>query len=377
MPKTIAVIGARLNSSRLPRKHLLDLAGQPLIARIIQRLSAVPEFDNIILATTADPYNQPLVELATASGWSVFPFDGDVNDLVGRIDAVVRQERAEMLVYVCGDSPLVEPTTISRMIQTLRDHPEAGTVHLDPGEHRYVIHEGFDIYRRSLWDRLVSLATRPHEREHVGASLKDRDDVRAVSLKEDPEFCQLHHRLSVDTPSDYRFMREVYRSWYAQHEADSLVSLAHVINRLQNEPELAAINATVHQKTLHQRSAAILLIGECGRLQRLLAIIEMLQDRYAAGVFLIIVGDRKDTSSDLCLIPHHQTHRASFSEVFTNRLKANPPDHLVVDLTDPATVELVSASGMAIKALEQEDKEIPPDPEAIAFLCRALIDAIE
>ena len=60
--KVLAVVAARLNSSRLPGKQLLDLAGEPLIERLFQRLQQVAEIDQLVLATTADPYNQPLLE---------------------------------------------------------------------------------------------------------------------------------------------------------------------------------------------------------------------------------------------------------------------------------------------------------------------------
>ncbi len=67
----LAVIGARLNSSRLPRKHMLDLAGKPLIARIFERLERVSVIDKLVLATTADDYNKPMVTWAEQAGKSV------------------------------------------------------------------------------------------------------------------------------------------------------------------------------------------------------------------------------------------------------------------------------------------------------------------
>ena len=80
MKKVLAVIGARLNSSRLPGKQLLDLAGKPLIERIFQRLEKIPQLSQIVLATTADDYNQPLLQWAQRVGKQVFAFEGDVND---------------------------------------------------------------------------------------------------------------------------------------------------------------------------------------------------------------------------------------------------------------------------------------------------------
>ncbi|MBT4812067.1 MAG: acylneuraminate cytidylyltransferase, partial [Thiotrichales bacterium] len=89
--KVLGVISARLNSSRLPAKQLLPLAGETMVGRLFQRLEKITLVDQWVLATTADDYNVPLVEWATAAQKSVFAYLGDVSDLVGRIDAIYRQ----------------------------------------------------------------------------------------------------------------------------------------------------------------------------------------------------------------------------------------------------------------------------------------------
>jgi len=172
MSKVLAVIGARLNSSRLPGKQLLDLAGKPLMERIFQRLEKIPQLSQIILATTADDYNQPLIQWAQHAGKQVFAFDGDVNDLLGRVDALVQLNRPEVVVYFCGDSPLIEPSTVANMIQALLDDPKADYVALENGiNNQKSIHVGFCAYSRRVWKQIVEHVTTPEEREHVGTSV--------------------------------------------------------------------------------------------------------------------------------------------------------------------------------------------------------------
>ena len=103
--KTIAIVGARLNSSRLPGKHLLHLAGKPMIERLWCRLTSSKEIDDIILATTADDYNRPLVNWSQDQNVNCFTFEGDVNDLMGRLDAVINTFQPQYIVYICGDCP--------------------------------------------------------------------------------------------------------------------------------------------------------------------------------------------------------------------------------------------------------------------------------
>ena len=100
--KTVAIIGARLSSKRLPGKQLLPLAGKPLISHIVTRLRQVEQIDEIIVATTNEPVNQPLCDWTDAEAVTAFAWDGDQNDVVGRVDAAFKASGARHFVYVCG-----------------------------------------------------------------------------------------------------------------------------------------------------------------------------------------------------------------------------------------------------------------------------------
>lgn len=315
MTSVLGVIGARLNSSRLPRKHLLDLAGKPLIARLFERLERIPEIDRLVLATTDDAYNRPLVEWGHVHGKDVFAYRGDVNDLVGRVDALVRSEQPQFVVYFCGDSPLIEPETVSHLLHALRAHPEADVVELEPPHGRKYIHEGFSVFRRAVWDRLVAEARVPEEREHVGASLRHfANRLTRASIADEPEFAAVEHRISVDTPSDHAFMSEIYRRWYAERAPTSIVSLKWVIGLLQRDSALAQINAHVRQKRVGDRSLAALIVCHAGagiglgHLMRSLVVARALQDKASAGVRLLIQGDSVQRA-DLELLPHRYVAR--------------------------------------------------------------------
>jgi len=309
--RVLAVIGARLNSSRLPKKHLLTLAGQPMIARICQRIERINEIDHVTIATTADDYNQPLVDWGAEAGKHVFAFQGDVNDLVGRVNAVVEQFNPDVVVYCCGDSPLIEPVTVSHLITALMSSPDADTVKLGvAADTRAYIHEGFSVYKRSVWDRIVTASTTPPEKEHVGIALKRfSHQLTMVDVPEDAIYATLQHRISVDTVSDYRFMQEIYRRWYFNHSQDSIVSLKWVIESLQKDSELRSLNAHVQQKTIEEKYKRILVVTQVGKtvglghLKRSIILAQALQEIAKANVALWIYGEQYD-SYDLSLIPH-------------------------------------------------------------------------
>ncbi|MCW8916120.1 MAG: NTP transferase domain-containing protein [Magnetovibrio sp.] len=298
--KIVAVIGARLNSSRLPGKQLLNLCGKPIIEHIFNRLDAVTEIDQVVLATTADDFNKPLVNWATDNNREVFPFAGDVNDLMGRIDVVFQETRPDILVYICGDSPLIEPPTLSRMLRAMLDHYEYDTVDvIPPDDGRRYIHEGFTIYTSAFWRTLMKLSESPDEREHVGfAKEKIPGGPKVFMAEPEPEiYSKSQHRISVDTPSDYQFMKTVYERWYANNGVETLVSLPWVIEQVLADENLRSINEQVEQKQVGEQFISVLLVTETGpgiglgHLRRVAVAARALQDYAKATVHVVVVGE--------------------------------------------------------------------------------------
>ena len=362
MNGVLAVIGARLNSSRLPGKQLLDLAGRPLIERIFQRLEHVPQLDRALVATTADDANRPLVEWARQAGREVFVYRGDADDVVGRVDTVVEREKPEIVLYVCGDSPLIDPETVARMIAALRNDPQADHVYLDALHGRQAIHEGFYPYRYHTWRWIVDAAANDkNEREHVGASIRHvLPRLRCIAVVDDDIFYRLQHRISVDTPSDYQFMAQVYRRWYDNHPATSIVSLPWVIALLEKDAALRAENSGVRQKGTKARSVKAVVVTQCGagvglgHLSRSIVVARALQDVISAGVRLLIQGDRVEHRG-LALLPHRflapEAELAAVdvedSDVVVFDLA---PAHVPHDLT--ALLALLKERGIATMAID-------------------------
>lgn len=299
--KTIAIIGARLNSSRLPKKHLLPLAGKPMIEQLWQRLGSSQEIDYSVLATTSDAYNASLVSWAEAQSVPVFSYGGDVNDLVGRIDAIVKEHAPDFLVYLCGDCPLIEPTFLDRGLQALKNQPTSDSTAFDNTVP--LIHEGAAFYSRAGWEKLVSLSTEKDAREHVGYGAKGKESTFSYAhTTDDPVYSTLQHRISIDTQADYRFMKEVYRQWYSKHESTSIVDLKWVIKELQRDPWLGQINAHVIQRQAKTPYETISLYCQAGpevglgHLMRMARVAELLNEYLALGVTLTVLGRTVSTN---------------------------------------------------------------------------------
>lgn len=367
MNKTVAIIGARLTSSRLPGKQLLPLIGKPVIGHIVDRLKAVPSIDQILIATTDDPSNAALCDWAKENNVTAFAWDGDVNDVVGRVDAAIRNVDADTIVYVCGDCPLIEPSTIHHLIKGSGYVSSNGLAMLQPAKSgRDYIHEGFDVFNRGFWNRMVDAAQEPFEREHIGAvyhHLKKVKPDELLLVDEDPKFAEVNHRLSVDTAQDYDFMNSVYQDWYAHNDPTSLVNLKWLVEKLKTDANLRAINAHVHQKSVKEVAYKIQVLCEAGQeiglghLSRACVITSALQEHIGADVDIQIRGEKNDYSK-LTHIRHSWVN--AFDDI------SQGVDAVIVDVKN-----IDAAFAAKLKALPQSvlkvgiDQSSDSDPQKI------------
>lgn len=294
---SVGIIGARLNSSRLPGKHLLPLNQKPLIEHLVARLHQCQNIDRLILATTSDEFNQPLIDWAKDHITCV-PYEGDVNDLMGRINNIVEQENPDFVTYICGDCPLVDPTFIDHGLHQLKQFPAFNKVNLKPEIKS--IHEGIEIYSRVGWDKLYAASTTPMTREHVGYAHKVTPCLNILEIDDSHDYSSINHRISVDTAADYEFMQRIYERWYQSHDQDLIVDLAWVQSQLIKNLDLASINTHVVQKdpkTNYQNVDIFCHVSEkigIGHLKRCSQIAKGLQEFLGFGTTIHIHGDKKN-----------------------------------------------------------------------------------
>ena len=113
---TIALVQARVSSKRLPGKVLRDIAGQPMIVRVMQRVQRCPGLDRVVLVTSVDPSDDPLSDLAHDRGWDCFR--GDLDDVLTRYLNAARAYGAQSIMRVTGDCPLWAPEVGARVLES-------------------------------------------------------------------------------------------------------------------------------------------------------------------------------------------------------------------------------------------------------------------
>ena len=160
----VAIIQARCGSTRLPNKVMMDIASQPMFSRVVQRARQAKTLTEVVLATSTDPRNEPLVTLAKRLG--IRCFRGSELDVLDRFVGAAHAFDADVVVRLTADCPLLDGAVIDRIVQVFQ-----GTIGVD-----YVSNtlectypDGLDVEvaSREALMRAHAEARIPSEREHV------------------------------------------------------------------------------------------------------------------------------------------------------------------------------------------------------------------
>lgn len=232
---TLAILQARLSSSRLPGKVLADLVGAPMILRQIERLQRASLLERIVVATSHEASDDPLAEVLDQAGIAVHR--GDLHDVLGRFGTALEQwDGAVDVVRLTADCPLADPDVIDATIDL---HRTSGADYTSNVSEPRTFPKGLDvevITTRALRLALAE-AVDPYDREHVTPFLyrhPERFRLAAHAQARD----EGDVRWTVDRPDDLEFVRAVYRGLYTDNAA---FSSAEVRAFVETRPDLAML----------------------------------------------------------------------------------------------------------------------------------------
>lgn len=236
------VVQARMTSTRLPGKVMMDLAGRPMLERQLERLKRCSEADEIVLAVTTNPEDEPLVDLARRLG--VRWHRGSEHDVLDRYAGAAREAGADLVVRVTSDCPLIDPGETDLVVAALRERPTCDYASNTLERH---LPRGLDT--EALWvdvlERMARMASSAPAREHVTWFChSERPDLfELYSVRRPFEAQDL--RWTVDTADDLALVRRLYAEFDLLERE---VPLPELIARVRAHPELAEMNAHVVQK---------------------------------------------------------------------------------------------------------------------------------
>lgn len=209
MARVVALIQARMGSSRFPGKMLAELGGIPVIEWVLRRASRARLLDDVVLATTDLSRDDVLAAVAKRVGLGVFR--GSETDVLGRFAAASKEFRAEAIVRVCADNPFIDPAEIDRLIEHFHGHGgDYACNHQQRLGNRYADGFGAEIISARALRGLDETASDPRDREHVTRAVwlnEVRYGVSAVPAPPSLAFPEL--RFDVDVPADLEYLRSL------------------------------------------------------------------------------------------------------------------------------------------------------------------------
>ena len=206
---TLAIVQARMKSSRLPAKMMMNLGGHPILFWVLHRIKKANLIDSILLATTTDKTDDPLVDLAQQLDISVFR--GSECDVLERFLGAAEEVGAEKIIRICADNPLVAPEEIDRLVKTYSEILKKGG-HLEKlyafnfgpkMNNGYPDGLGGEMFSFKLLQRLDNLATSSSCREHISNYIWSYSEEFSIhSVKAPKEIAFPDIKLDIDTRED-------------------------------------------------------------------------------------------------------------------------------------------------------------------------------
>lgn len=202
--RVVAVVQARMGSSRLPGKSLMALANKPMLAHVLERVKATPGVDEVVLATSATERDAPLCDLAASVG--VRAFTGSEWDVLERMRDAARNAQADTVVRVTGDCPFFDPQVAADVLNLYR-LSTASYVWNDTATSGYPDGLDVEVFGYECLDLATKRAMKREDREHVTPWM--RRSLPTDVLRHYPNLSR--YKLSVDTRDDFDFATEVHR----------------------------------------------------------------------------------------------------------------------------------------------------------------------
>lgn len=244
--KIIASIEARMTSSRLPGKVLLPILGKPALARMVERVKKSKYIDSIIIATTINTQDDPIVKLAQEMG--VNYYRGSENDVLGRVLEGARSIKADIIVELTGDCPFADPALIDRGIEEFfsREVDYASNT-IEP-----TFPNGFDVqvFPTDILARVDKETNDPIDRVHVSYYIyMHPEKFRVYNWVADENNSGADLRVTLDETADYELIQKIFESLSQINEN---FSASDVVQFLRKSPDLVEINKYVRQKDVNE-----------------------------------------------------------------------------------------------------------------------------
>jgi spore coat polysaccharide biosynthesis protein SpsF len=230
------IVQARMGSSRLPGKVMLEAAGKPLLGHLNDRLKLAQTLERICVATTTESRDQAIVDFCDSH--NILVFRGSETDVLDRYYQAAMHYNLDVIVRVTSDCPLIDPVLIDKMVQFFRKHNH--DYDLVTNRHPLTFPDGtdFDVMSIEKLKYVWEHAAEPHQREHTVPYFWE-SGMRVYNF-EHPDKLFRQHRWTLDYPEDYELINRIITGLYRD---GNFFGTEDILNFLAGNPHLQNINA--------------------------------------------------------------------------------------------------------------------------------------
>ena len=233
--RTVAIVQARMGSTRFPGKMLAQLGGIPLLEWVVRRLACATTVDQIVVATSDSEDDNTLADLAITLGIPVYR--GSENDVLARFIGAATMSNATSIVRVCADNPFIDPDEVNRLVNYFARHKCDYTCnHQDRLGSGYADGFGAEIFTLEVLKKIAALAKEQYYREHATSYLWDHISEYKLTTVEAPvELSFPEMRFDVDTKDDLLNLEALVRAGVdIKSSAHDIIRIAQVNQRISS-----------------------------------------------------------------------------------------------------------------------------------------------
>ena len=233
-------ITARLKSTRLKKKILLDLEGQSVLGHVIERARQVDGVDDVVVCTSTVAQDRPILDVCQKH--DCYYFNGSPDDVLNRLLSAATFFECDYLLLITADNPLFSFEYAQRLVTEIKRDPEVDYLRIDG------LPLGMDPYiiRRNAFEVLDAIKN-DAETEFWPEYIKDQSIFKHKSIKADPEH-KKDYRVTLDYPQDLDLFKSVYHKCYQGKP----IATSQVIKYLETNPSVRALNSSIERSWLNQ-----------------------------------------------------------------------------------------------------------------------------
>jgi spore coat polysaccharide biosynthesis protein SpsF len=231
MPEVLAIVQARMSSTRLRGKVLAEVCGEPMLLLLLKRLKGAKQVGRIVVATSTDPSDDRVEEVSRKADCGVCR--GALDDVLGRFVAAAADHPGPF-VRITADCPLIDPALVDAVAELFHRTPDcAYASNIEPRTYP----DGLDVevFSRKALELAAGIAISPTDREHVTAVIR-RDPGRFATAALVSDECLRDLRWTVDTEADLDFVRRVAARLGAHRYT---AGMAETLSAIRMQPSLA------------------------------------------------------------------------------------------------------------------------------------------